>query len=169
MTLGGWGWLLEEHRGLKLLTPPDLGGTSGKEPACQCKRHKRCKSDPRVGKSPGGGHGNPLQYSCLENPMDRRFWWATVHRVAKSQTWLKRLSMQHNMSNDLIPHVYTTWFPLKTLRGSESPFRSVTTRSHWKGGMLQESSEAPHFFPHTLPGASLPFDCSWVVSFMRTK
>ena len=38
------------------------------------------------GRSPGGGHGNPLQYSCLENPMDRGAWWAIVHRVAKSQT-----------------------------------------------------------------------------------
>ena len=37
-------------------------------------------------RSPGGGHGNPFQYSCLENPMDRGWWWATVHRVAKSQT-----------------------------------------------------------------------------------
>ena len=44
------------------------------------------------GKSPGGGNGNPLQYSCLENPTDRAASWATVHRVAKSQTWLKRLS-----------------------------------------------------------------------------
>ena len=44
-------------------------------------------------RSLGGGHGNPLQYSCLENPMDRGAWWATVHRVAKSQTWLKQLSM----------------------------------------------------------------------------
>ena len=41
------------------------------------------------GRSPGGGHGNPLQYSCLENPMDRGAWWAIVHRVAKSQTLLK--------------------------------------------------------------------------------
>ena len=40
------------------------------------------------GRSPGGGHGNPLQYSCLENPMDRGAWWAMVHRVAKSQTRL---------------------------------------------------------------------------------
>ena len=38
---------------------------------------------------PGEGNGNPLQYSCLENPMDRGAWWATVHRVAKSQTRLK--------------------------------------------------------------------------------
>ena len=37
-------------------------------------------------RSPGGGHGNPLQYSCLENPMDRGAWWATVHGVSKSQT-----------------------------------------------------------------------------------
>ena len=47
---------------------------------------------PGSGKSPGGGQGNPLQYSCLENPMDREAWKATVHRVAKSQTRLKRLS-----------------------------------------------------------------------------
>ena len=40
---------------------------------------------PGLGRSPGGGHGNPLQYFCLENPMDRG-WWATVRRVAKSQT-----------------------------------------------------------------------------------
>ena len=41
---------------------------------------------PGVGRSPGGMHGNPLQYFCLENPMDRRAWWATVHGVAKNQT-----------------------------------------------------------------------------------
>ena len=43
-------------------------------------------SIPGVGRSPGGGHGNPPQYSCLENPMDRGAWWAIVHGVAKSQT-----------------------------------------------------------------------------------
>ena len=46
-------------------------------------------SIPGSERSPGGGHGNLLQYSCLENPMDRGAWWATVHRVAKSQTQLK--------------------------------------------------------------------------------
>ena len=39
-----------------------------------------------LGRFPGGGHGNPLQYSCLENPMDRGAWWATVHRVSESDT-----------------------------------------------------------------------------------
>ena len=41
---------------------------------------------PRLGRSPGEGHGNPLQHSCLENPMDRGAWWATVHGVAKLDT-----------------------------------------------------------------------------------
>ena len=49
-------------------------------------------SIPGLGRSPGGGNGNSLQCFCLENPMDRGAWWATVHRVAKSQSWLKRLS-----------------------------------------------------------------------------
>ena len=48
---------------------------------------------PVSGRSPGAGYGNPLRYSFLENSTDRRAWWATVHRVAKSWTWLKWLSM----------------------------------------------------------------------------
>ena len=46
-------------------------------------------SIPGSGRSPGGGHGHPLQYSCLENPMDRGAWRATVHKATKSQTRLK--------------------------------------------------------------------------------
>ena len=45
-------------------------------------------SIPRLGRSPGDGNGNPLQYPCLENSMDRRAWWATVHGVIKSWTRL---------------------------------------------------------------------------------
>ena len=47
---------------------------------------------PGLGRCPGEGNGNPLQYSCLENPMDRGAWWAIVHGVAKGQTQLKQLS-----------------------------------------------------------------------------
>ena len=43
---------------------------------------------PGLGRSPGGGHGNPVQYSCLEHPMDRGAWWATVYWVEKSRTLL---------------------------------------------------------------------------------
>ena len=57
-------------------------------------------SVPGAGRSPGGGHGNPLQYSCLENPMDGRAWWATVQGVMKSRTLLKQLSMHaHKVSH----------------------------------------------------------------------
>ena len=67
------------------------GGTSGKEPACQCGDRG---SIPGLGRSPGGGHDITLQYSCLENPMDREAWRAAVYRVARSWTWLNRLSTQ---------------------------------------------------------------------------
>ena len=46
---------------------------------------------PGLERSPGEGNGNPLQYSCLKNPMDRRVWWATVHRVTKSHAGLKQI------------------------------------------------------------------------------
>ena len=70
---------------------------SGKNPASQRRRLRETlvrslsQQDP-----PGGGNGNPLQYSCLENPMDREAWQATVRGVAKNQTRLKRLSMHRH-------------------------------------------------------------------------
>ena len=65
-------------------------GVSGYKPACQRRRHKRCTFDPWLRKIPpgGGGNGNPLQCSCLEDPRDRGAWLAAVHRVAKSRTQL---------------------------------------------------------------------------------
>ena len=62
----------------------------GKESACSA---GGAGSIPGSGRFPGGKHGNPRQYSCLENSMDRGAWWATVHGVAKSWTQLKWLSM----------------------------------------------------------------------------
>ena len=59
-------------------------GSEGKASACDAEDPG---SIPGSGRSPGEGNGNPLQYSCLENPMDRGAWWATVHGVAKSWTW----------------------------------------------------------------------------------
>ena len=44
---------------------------------------------PASGRSPGGGHSNPFQYSCLENPMDRRAWWATVYRINKESNTIE--------------------------------------------------------------------------------
>ena len=67
-------------------------GTSGKEPVCQCRRYKRRRFDPWVGKIPGEGRGNPFQFSCPKNPMDRGDWRAIVHRITHSRTQLKQLS-----------------------------------------------------------------------------
>ena len=65
------------------------GGASGKESACQCGDLRDTGSIPGSGRSPGGGHHNLLQYSFLENFMDRGAWKAMLHRVAKSGAQLK--------------------------------------------------------------------------------
>ena len=52
---------------------------------------------PGSGRSPGRGHGNPLQYACLENPMDRRAYWVPVHKVAKNQTWWSDFTRTHHL------------------------------------------------------------------------
>ena len=66
--------------------------TSGKEPICNAGDIRAASSIPGLGRSPGEGDGNPLQYSCLENSIDRGAWWATVYGVAKISTGLKRLT-----------------------------------------------------------------------------
>ena len=66
---------------------------SGKESACNAGATGDPGVIPGLGRSPGGGHGNPFRFSCLENLMGRGTWWAAVHRVAKSWAWLKWLSM----------------------------------------------------------------------------
>ena len=65
---------------------------------------------PGSGRSSGGERGNPLQYSCLENPMDRGAWWATVHRLMKSWTQLKQLSTRTHT------HTHTDILTLKIIR-----------------------------------------------------
>ena len=67
----------------------------------------------------GEGNGNPLHYSCLENPMDRGAWWATVHEVAKSQTWLKRLSTH--------THVHNTWKQRFTHQERKKVYNEIST------------------------------------------
>ena len=67
---------------------------------------------PGSGRSPGEGNGNPLQYSCLENPMDRGAWWAIVHGVTKSRTRLSNftftfiVSAQDKHENKELNHCY---------------------------------------------------------------
>ena len=72
------------------------GGSDGKESACSAEEPG---SIPGSGRSSGEGNSNPLQYCCLENSMDREAWWATVHGVAKSQTWLNMHTHTGQMSD----------------------------------------------------------------------
>ena len=83
-------WIgIGQDRGLKGFP----GGTSGENSPANAGDVRDTDSVPGSGRSPEGGNGNPLQYSCLENPMHRGAWRATVHRVAKSRTRLKQLNV----------------------------------------------------------------------------
>ena len=79
---------------------------SGKKPACQCRIGRRCGFDPWVRKTPGGGNGHPLQYSCLEQSTDRGAWRSTVHGATKSWTLLSAHIHMH-------VHTHTHVFPLQ--------------------------------------------------------
>ena len=69
------------------------GGSVVKNPPANARAVRDMGSIPGSGRSPGGGHGNPLRYSCLDNHVERKVWWATVHGVTKSWERLNRLSM----------------------------------------------------------------------------
>ena len=79
-------------------------------PGCLDSEESACNAGdpgliPGLGRFPGGGHGNPLWYFCLENPMDRGAWQATVHGVTKSQT---QLSSVTNANTHTHTHMYVT-------------------------------------------------------------
>ena len=73
----------------------------------------------------GEGNGNPLQYSCLENPRDREAWWAAIYGVAQNWTWLKRLS-----SNSLLLRVQLLLF------GSQLPYTKKKKEKIYKNNLL---------------------------------
>ena len=81
------------------------GGSDGKESACNA---GDTGSIPGSGRSPGEGHGNPLQYSCLENSTDTGAWWATAHGVTKSWTRLSNLTIAYTSKRKCYL-IYTDW------------------------------------------------------------
>ena len=85
------------NAGIEPRSPALLVDSLPAEPQEKPRRHKGCGFDPGIGRSPGRGNGSPLQYSCLENSTNREIWQPTLHRVTKSQTWLKQPSMHVHM------------------------------------------------------------------------
>ena len=92
----------------------------------------------RSGSSLGGGHDNPLQYSCLENPMVRRAW--QVHTAAKSRTWLKQLST-HSMSI-----LELTFVMILTKYSMRCPYTLFTYKKTWKGNTHSLTSVSTQWY-----------------------
>ena len=112
---------------------------------------------PGLGRSPGGGHGNPLQHSCLENLMDRGSWRATVHRVTKSQTQGNLAQHTHQKSQaaaigessvELFKHsLENDWFGARTTNHAKyrvSETRNKTSCGKSRGMVLSGTASALH-------------------------
>ena len=95
---------------------------------------------PGSGRSPGGGHGNPLQYSCLDNPMERVAWWATVHGVTKSKQLTLSLTLTSSLASNQtnLPLLSPSPLRLQSLdsralkKGTEPPGMPGTDRTRQK-------------------------------------
>ena len=111
-------WL---HDGITVACSPC--GSDGKESACNAGDPG---SIPGLGRSPGEGNGNPLQYSCLENLMDRGAWRATVHGVTKSRTWLSDFTFHFPLS--FLPHKRCVG------EGNGNPLQYSCLENHMDGG-----------------------------------
>ena len=101
------------------------------------------------GRSPGWGHGNPLQYSCLENLMDWETWQATVHRVANSQTWLKWLNTHLATKNCIgmkslscVQLLATPW----TAAHQAPPCMGFSRQEYWSGLPFPPPGDLLFFF-----------------------
>ena len=107
-------WKIRTHQEFGL-----PGSSVSKETACSA---GDLGSIPGLGRSPGEGNDNPLQHSCLENPVDRGAWWATVPRVAKSGTQLKQLSKHtaEGMWPSELSYCWKTYVRIKHLRFYEN-------------------------------------------------
>ena len=116
--------------------------SDGKESACNAGDPG---SIPGLGRAPGEENGNPLQYSHLENPMDRGGWWVTVHGLAKSQTWLREEHFIHKYSlYHLIGKTYCRYKEPAYL------LFSISWRSY---GIFRGTS---------IITIELPWNCAWV-------
>ena len=157
------GWRATKVWGLGPGAPGFPGGASGEESACQCRRWKRCGFDPRLGRCPGVRNGNPLQYSCLENPMDRGAWlvivlhtvrynWVTEHAHQLLQSLNRAVFCTRKCSGGIcvccsnshlicpLVHFYGYFLPGHAESGELTP-ASVSAQSFLGTYMLKQFSE----------------------------
>ena len=102
-------------------TPVFLPGDSPGQRACQRRSHERRRLQPLGRKAPGAGRSNPLQYSCLETPLDRGAWW-TMSIGSQGVTWLKQLSMHTHQNHGCQESEIT---PFKVPNGGKSQSRFI--------------------------------------------
>ena len=128
------------------------GGSEDKASACNAGDPG---SIPGLGRSPGEGNGNPLQYSCLENPTDRGAWWATVHGFAKSRTRLSDFTHTHTTVNKTV--VGSSNFTIYSVG-----WRKTQIGNHINSDKIHLGTKVPHIILHleemqvsTLPGLAL--------------
>ena len=110
---------------------------------------------PGSGRCPGGGHGNPLQYSCLENPMDRGAWWAIVHDVAKNRTRLRTKHSTAQGTGSHVPQLRVCMSQLRVCMWHLEISRAATKT--WRSQMLfSRQGVFGSLWPHGLLQARLP-------------
>ena len=123
-------------------------------------------SIPRLGRSPGEGNGNPLQYSCLENPMDGAAWWAIVHGFTKSWTRLSNFTtLQYcvDFCHTLACIRRRQWHPTSVLlSGKSHGWRSLVGCSPWGREESDMTERLPFYFslPCIGEGNGNPLQCS---------
>ena len=135
--------------------PKDMGfpgGTSSKESPLPIQEMQDLGLFPELGRPPEGGHGNPLPYSCLENPMDRAAWWATVHGGAKRRARLSDFTSLHSL---VCPPC------------SSTHSKSVARRPQEMASNRLERSGVPEWSKDACPFPSLSLD--WLVNKTSTS
>ena len=124
------------------------GEVTDKEYACQRRSRKRCRFNPWVRKMPWRSACNPLQYPCLENPMDRGAWQDTVQGVTKSQTWLNDFYLsQEPFSNLFFPkpdsHFPSIAFSLKWWDSDRGSPLGADGKAHFSDERNRHSWSSP--------------------------
>ena len=119
-----------------------------KDPSTNAGDIRDTGSIPGSGRSRGGGHGKPLQYSCLENPMDRGAWQAPLHRVTQSRTQLKQLSLHthislrssRSVSRPVVSSSVTLW----TVARQAPLSRGFSRQEYWSGLPFPPPGDLPN-------------------------